>query len=399
MKKEKIEESDDEEIIELDTTSKKLKNKKKSLREKQKERSRDEKISLEKIKISESEIKKFTKKNLGKKKNNNIKNLKILNDENIKSILKNESTSNIKHIVKKTSFTPITLKKENSDEEISISDESEQKSKISREKKILKKPLCQKSAPGIDKAQISDEISKIIKRIEEKRKKTNLIEKIKSYKPKISSSAKREKNTTAESFNGILQLNKNIKENNILDIVELSKTDNFKKTDVLLAIIEVALNSSYYSLSSFNRAKSFWEDVLKYKDLKKIFDPLKAETLKKYWININSNGDPIQVADFVKKYKKNFEENKIVLLPMISTAGEYFKQKIDNVENYIKNLPREPQVREIKLIQTIDDFSGKIKTEEKKTLITFKRTRHSDPVNRKFRGKNSLNNPDEIIEG
>ncbi len=302
--------------------------------------------------------------------------------------------------MKKSPFTP---QNKESSEEASLSEESEKKSKASREKKILQKTAKQQLPSAIDTSQISDEISKIIARIEEKRKKVgDTSEKRRSAgsKSKNASLTKNNnKSSTAELYGGVLQLNSNIKVEHVVDIKEVQKKEQIAKTDVLLAIIEIALNSSYYSLSTYNRSKSFWEDVLKYKELKKIFEPLKAETLKKYWININISGDPQQVADFIKKHKKLFDTYKIMVLPMISTAAEYFKKNIDNLEDYIKNIPREALRAETKLIETVDLKTGKVKTEKKKTLTTFKRARHAEPITRRFTGKNNVNDVDEIIDG
>jgi len=316
--------------------------------------------------------------------------------------IKEESSQLSKHVVKKSPYTP-TKPKDDSDEP-SLSEESEKKSKASREKKILQKAAKQQLSNPIDTSQISDEISKIIKRIEEKRKRVGgTSEKRRSSgkdsKTKNLSLSKRDKNSTAEMYNGVLQLNNNIKVEHVIDIKELQKKERIPKTEVLLAIIEIAMNSSYYSLSSYNRSKSFWEDVLKYRDLKKIFDPLKAETLKKYWININITGDPLQVADFVKKNKALFELYNIMVLPIISTASEYFKRNIDNLEDYIKNLPREPIRTETKLIEIIDHKTGKVITEKKKILTTSKRIRNAEPITRKFTGRNNINDVDEIIDG
>lgn len=179
----------------------------------------------------------------------------------------------------------------------------------------------------------------------------------------------------------------------------MTTNENIPKTSVLLALIEIACNTNYYSLGAFHRSRSFWVDVLNYPELKKIFDPLKAETLKKYWININIAGDPRQVADFVKKYKDLFEEYKIAVLPMISTAIQYFQGKIQDINIFIKNLPKEPSRIHVITTETIDRETGKIKTETKKTLTSYKRTRHPEPITRKFVGKNNKNEVDEIIEG
>lgn len=363
-------ESSEEPVISLDQSSSKKKhlpNGKKDTK-KREERSRDEKISKE------------------KKTRNNIK--------------EEQSSQQSKHIVKKTPY------KQNS-EEISQSDESEKKSKASREKKVLEKTIKQQLTSNVDTSQISDEISRIIKRIEEKRRRVGGNEKKRSVqrsgKSKAISSGKRDKSSTADLYNGNLQISKDVKVDHVIDIMELSKNDNNLKTDVLLAIIEIALNSTFYSLSTFNRSKSFWEDVMKYKELKRIFDPLKPETLKKYWININNAaGDPVQIADFIKKNKKLFEENRIMVLPMISTAASYSNKDIEDLETYVKGIPREPMRAEYKYTETIDAVTGKTKTEKRKTLTTFKRARYSEPITRRFMGKNIKNtydNVDEILDG
>lgn len=404
-------ESEDDEKIDLTKTS----NKKKTATAKiNAERSRDDKISKEKakekmesekqIKIPESSSKKGAKQSDKESSSNITNNIKPLakstpkKQDKSKIQAKEETSQQSKHVVKKSPFTP---QKKESSEEASLSEESEKKSKASREQKVLQKAAKQQLPTAIDTSQISDEISKIIKRIEEKRKKVGASEKRRST-GKASNNAsvsKRDKSSTAELYNGVLQLNSSIKVEHVVDIKELLKKEKIAKTDVLLAIIEIALNSSYYSLSSYNRSKSFWEDVLKYKELKKIFEPLKAETLKKYWININITGDPLQVADFIKKNKKIFDTYNILVLPMISTAAEYFKRNIDNLEDYIMNIPREASRAETQLVETVDLKTGKVKTEKKKTLTTYKRARRAEPIVRKFIGKNNINDVDEIIEG
>ncbi len=379
------------------------------------ERSREEKILKEKeqkeqiereklIKISDSSNKKTkqTDKEAGSSSTkNNIKAVQKSTPKQDKNNLQQAKTESqqSKHVVKKSPFTP---QKKESSEEASLSEESEKKSKASREKKVLQKAAKQQLPNAIDTSQISDEISKIIKRIEEKRKKVGGgSEKRRSAgsKSKNASLTNRDKSSTVELYDGILQINTNLDVEHVIDIKELQNKDSIAKTDVLLSIIEIALNHNYYSLSNYNRSKSFWEDVLKYKELKKIFEPLKAETLKKYWININITGDPLQVADFIKRHKKLFDTYKIMVLPMISTAAEYFKKNIENLEDYIKNIPREVFRQVTKLVETVDLKTGKVKTEKKKTLTTYKRARHAEPITRRFTGKNNVNDVDEIIDG
>lgn len=311
--------------------------------------------------------------------------------------------SESKYAVKKSALVNNSqIKVSSSEEEDSISENSdEKKSKISREKKILKKPIKQQLTSELDTSKITDEISRIIQRIEEKRKKTGSVSDRKkaAIEKMMTSAFTRDKSSTAELYNFKVQFNNNIKVEHIINISDLIKKENILKTEVLLALIEIACNASYYSLSAFNRAKSFWVDVLKYPDLKRIFEPLKAETLKKYWININRAGDPCQVADFIKKHQKLFLHYKIAVLPMISTTIQYFSKSIDNVESFIKNLPKEPARFETELIEILDDETGKIRTEKIKSLTTFKRARYGKSITRKFYGKNNINDPDEIIEG
>ncbi len=358
------------------------------------------------IKVPESSNKKIVKGE--KDSNTSVNNIKPLpkstpkqektSTNNIQ--IKEESSQQSKHIVKKTS----PQKQKESSEEASASEESEKKSKASREKKILQKAAKQQLTTQIDTSQISDEISKIIKRIEEKRKKVgggseNRRSGGRGSKSKNTSLTKK-KSSTADLYNGVLQINTKIIVEHVIDILELQKKEYISKTDVLLAIIEIAMNSTYYSLGAYNRSKSFWEDVLKYKELKKIFEPLKAETLKKYWININfAVGDPLQMAGFINRYKDLFEENKILVFPMISTAAAYSKGNISNLEEYIKNIPREPARAEISTIKSVDLATGKIRTEKRTTLTTYKRMRHAEPITRKFVGRNNLNDVDEIIDG
>jgi len=250
----------------------------------------------------------------------------------------------------------------------------------------------------IDTTQISDEISNILKRIGEKRKRVETVGKRETkIRKKI-----QHKDISCESQDKILQIDKDMKCEHIIDINDLIKTNKnhkFSNTDVVFTLIEIAVNSNYYYLGQNNRSISFWENALNFKVFRKIFELFKAATLKKYWLNVINNGDPIQIADFIKKNKNLFDTYNVPVLPIISTALEYFNNKITNLEDYIKNLPGEANKIENEIFEKKDFNSIKLIKDKHKTFTSHKRNRYELPNKRIFTGRNYANEVSEIIEG
>ena len=88
---------------------------------------------------------------------------------------------------------------------------------------------------------------------------------------KESKSIKYEKKFTAEQHDFKLQKNHKIHCNKLINLFEINNQIDFTHSDVILAIIEIALNSDYYCIPYSTKSNHFWEEVVKYDELKRIF--------------------------------------------------------------------------------------------------------------------------------
>lgn len=176
---------------------------------------------------------------------------------------------------------------------------------------------------SIDSQRISKEVEEVIKRIEKRKKgkqlnnSNNLSNKKRNRSPEqMNQNITRGTNHTAEEYNFVLQKNPNIKNvTPYIDLEELSNNSLIKNTDILLAILEIGSHSNSYLFAYSSKSKMFWNDVLQYKILKKIFKEFKAETLRKYW-NELSKYNSIIIFDLITKNKEYLDK-----IPSIMKLG------------------------------------------------------------------------------
>ncbi len=186
---------------------------------------------------------------------------------------------------------------------------------------------------SIDSQRISREVEEVIKRIERKKKEKKLNNL--SNKKRKRTTVEKEKNITkvenrtSEEFNFILQKNPNIKNvPEYINIEEVSQSSIINCTDILLVILEICQNSNSYLFAYSTKSKMFWNDVLQYKVLKKIFNEFKAETLRKYW-NVLSKYNPDNIYDLIKKNKDYLDATPSMKLgKIVSTISKIFSGKI-----------------------------------------------------------------------
>ena len=345
-----ISKKDKEKVIKTEKTSsiKKIKEEKKSKAEKKLERSRSKSIKKEKEIKSEITPKKI------------------------------RSTS------KKGKDTPkviITAKKIKEEPE-----EIEESSSI--EKEDTNQPLIKKKVQGRftyeQNSNIKEEIEKILKKIE-----TN-----KSKEKKLLSKKKLRKETqiknTAESYDFKLQKNPNITVTHAIDLEKLSKEPEIHSSDVFLALIEVGGNANYYNFGFSNRSKMFWEDILQYKTLAKIFEGYKSETLRKYWRTLSKCD--IEKAKNVVIQNKNYLDNIPIKLRTIASAAEqYANGTIDNFEEYIKNILVDIRKKETYEQEFHNPLTGEITKIKNVRTTTIKRKRYEPGMKKNFIGKNTDN--------
>ena len=267
-------------------------------------------------------------------------------------------------------------------------EEIEESSSNENENKDITQPLIKKKVQGRftyeQNSNIKEEIEKILKKIE-----TN-----KSKEKKLLNKKKLRKETqiknTAESYDFKLQKNPNINVTHAIDLEKLSKEPEIHSSDVFLALIEVGGNANYYNFGFSNRSKMFWEDILQYKTLAKIFDGYKSETLRKYWRNLSKCN--IEKAKNVVIQNKNYLDNIPIKLRTIASAAEqYANGTIDNFEEYIKNILIDIRKKETYEQEFHNPITGEITKIKNVKTTTIKRKRYEPGMKKNFIGKNTDN--------
>ena len=267
-------------------------------------------------------------------------------------------------------------------------EEIEESSSNENENKEITQPLIKKKVQGRftyeQNSNIKEEIEKILKKIE-----TN-----KSKEKKLLNKKKLRKETqiknTAESYDFKLQKNPNINVTHAIDLEKLSKEPEIHSSDVFLALIEVGGNANYYNFGFSNRSKMFWEDILQYKTLAKIFDGYKSETLRKYWRNLSKCN--IEKAKNVVLQNKNYLDNIPIKLRTIASAAEqYANGTIDNFEEYIKNILIDIRKKETYEQEFHNPITGEITKIKNVRTTTIKRKRYEPGMKKNFIGKNTDN--------
>jgi hypothetical protein len=239
----------------------------------------------------------------------------------------------------------------------------------------LRPPSAKKLYSGVDTKVISQEISKMMNVIDKK------IQSSKTTEKKRTHSRSNKNKTTAKSHN--YQLHANIKESrtSVVDLFELAKKVEYTNADVLLAIIELSTNKNYYSLNSSEKTNSFWEEVVQYNELKRLFQFFTPKTLKKYTIYISYKDLNLKIAELIKANKKLLDERKTKLLTIITGAQNKLTGNLKDFNDYITNPHKYlnlglPYEKDMKLTgkkrekETEKVFKGENLTKEIKTFLT-----------------------------
>ena len=326
-------------------------------------------------KIKEEKISK-DKKKLERSRSKSIKKEKEIKSEITPKKIRSTSKKG-----KETPKVIITAKKIKEEPE-----EIEESSSI--EKEDISQPLIKKKVQGRftyeQNSNIKEEIEKILKKIETS----------KSKEKKLLSKKKLRKETqmknTAESYDFKLQKNPNITVTHAIDLEKLSKEPEIHSSDVFLALIEVGGNANYYNFGFSNRSKMFWEDILQYKTLAKIFEGYKSETLRKYWRTLSKCN--IEKAKNVVIQNKNYLDNIPIKLRTIASAAEqYANGTIDNFEEYIKNILVDIRKKETYEQEFHNPLTGEITKIKNVRTTTIKRKRYETGMKKNFIGKNTDN--------
>jgi hypothetical protein len=263
--------------------------------------------------------------------------------------------------------------KEETDEDKSQSSENIKTSKRASETKFSKRPIKHQLGYKADAKEISEEILKIFKNIEDKKKKkADPLNAAKEKLKKMPKFDKTQKKTMpcAKDYNFRLQRNPNIKVEHIIKLSEIDKKGPVRSTDVILAILEIASNADYYVLSYSPKSRYFWDDVITYHELEHIFRSYKGDTLKKYWSMLQGIGDINSVADLVKMHKKFIDSMTIRLLPIIQVIDDFFNGRINDFQEAILNAKTEVNKKELITEAIKDEITGEIKIIESERVVT-----------------------------
>lgn len=304
---------------------------------------------------------------------------------------KTQPTPIRKVVIKPHIRTKVEVKEEDQSEESKQSSplpemliKKETISPKSKERKFVKKPIKHQLGYNVNTKAISEEITKILKKIEDKKKKRPTV--VAEVPMKTSKLVKK---PSAQDFGFKLKINPNFTpKTNFVKIDDLNSKTEISNTDVLLAIIEIATFTDYYSISYNNHSRFFWEDVVKYEDLKNIFRDYKGETLRKYWKIISSIGDVNKTSDLVNKNKNLFDEIQMKLLPIILTIKKYLEGQIDSIETYIRN--QTVQVRKTDLFEevVVDPITGLKKEISYKITTTRSIKKYESKITQEYKGRN-----------
>lgn len=231
---------------------------------------------------------------------------------NSKSMIKKETTKKNKKETKRESTPRVQTTKSTPAPKIKREDPNSTSDKHSNVKTIPKDQYSGK----VNTQEISIEISKILRRIEDKKRKGLISSGNNKVNKKVSAIKAKRPLFTAKEYGYRLQRDQTVKNKQIIDLFalrdRLSKPNNTISTyELILSIAEIAANAHFYKLYHKNKSRSFWEDVIKYEDLINIFKGFKAETLRKYWILMNKDDNYMKFIDLMKKVKVSIDSIEI----------------------------------------------------------------------------------------
>jgi hypothetical protein len=188
----------------------------------------------------------------------------------------------------------------------SLKVKKESPSSPKKSKKELKPSVGNQLSQKADTKSISDELTKLIKKLEVK-KVGSTSKSPTDSKPR---SSKKKQRITAKSQNYTLSKNIKYKTTPVIDLFEISKKNEYNSTDIILGILELGLHHQCYILPNSPKSTSFWEEIVQFNELKKLFQFLRPDTLKKYWRHLNYKNSHISAINLLKRYKGFLDEKK-----------------------------------------------------------------------------------------
>lgn len=249
--------------------------------------------------------------------------------------------------------------------------------KNTSQESFIKISAKQQISGKVDTQSISDQLSKIMKKIEVKK-----VQSSKSPTDKPRSRSHKQK-ITAKSQNFTLNKNPKMKTTPICDLFELSKKSEYNSSEIIMAIMEIGQHHQCYILPDCPKSNSFWEEIIQFNEFKKIFQFYRPETLKKYWRLLSWKDCLVHGIRLVKYHKKFLDEKKPKLLTIIAGIQNFACKKITSFTDFIVNhhkyltfgLPMDKENEEKgkrKYLEIKKVFKGENYTEEIKSFLGVK---------------------------
>jgi hypothetical protein len=225
-----------------------------------------------------------------------------------------------------------------------------------------------------DVKEVSEELGKLIQKVELKKTKKGSSSDKKDNKSKTP-----EKKFQAKMFGYNLQKNSKMTAHTpFINLFELATKGEYTNSDVVLAIIEIAQNHEYYSIPYSSKGNHFWEEIVQFNELRRLFQFYRPETIKKYWRLLNYKDKAEAAAVMVKANKVLLEDKKPKLLTIVTGLQNVLNKKIQNFSDFILNhhkyisigLPSEKETKMLSNKRTsIKVFKGDNLTDEVKNYL------------------------------
>jgi hypothetical protein len=186
-------------------------------------------------------------------------------------------------------------------------DSRDKKQGHSSQESFMRKSAQQQVSGKVDTQSISEELSKLIKKIEVKKVQGSSISPTDKTKK---GSSKHKQKVTAKSVGYTVKLNPKNKATPVINLFDLAKKNEYNNTDIILTIIEIAYHRDCYIFPSSPKSNSFWEEIVQFNEFKRIFQFLRPETLKKYWRLLSWKDSMGYAIKIIEKHKKFLDEKK-----------------------------------------------------------------------------------------
>lgn len=189
----------------------------------------------------------------------------------------------------------------------SLKIKKESPSSPKKSKKDSKPSVNNQLSQKADTKSISEELTKLIKKLEVKK----VISTTKSPSDSKPRSRSKKQRITAKSQNYTLAKNmKYTTQEKVVDLFLISKKPQYNSTDIILGILELGLHHQCYILPNSPKSTSFWEEIVQFNELKRLFQFLRPDTLKKYWRHLSYKNTAAKAIILLKDYRDFLDEKK-----------------------------------------------------------------------------------------